>query len=678
MLPNSGARWRKPNNIPPVQSFVTSADVLLLYPPVSQCRSPHLALPLLKAYLRSQGIACDIVDLNLQCFRHVMQPARLQRAVTRIEQRLLAGGSGSLGQDSLEASAQLAFLHWDYVRPRLTASMDLLSQRTPRPLDDPMLRQAEQVVRLAYQILSTEFFPVRWEEDVYAGGFDAANCRDLMRAAGEVETNPFTEYDEEADLERTLDLAARRVIGISICYQSQLVASLTLARFLRRRLGPEAIIVLGGPVSMYMRRNPQAILPLFEWVSGVVFGEGEAPLVGLHRIARGCGSLREVPALLFREGDCVQQTEPRRATRLNELPRPSFDQLPLDAYVCNRLELPVFSERGCYYGQCAFCCVDLSPDRRFDSRRAELLVDDIVHYREAHGATHVLLITTALPAAKALDFSNRLIERQVEIRWGSNVRYENRFTEAILGQMRASGCVSLNVGLESGSERIVAAMKKGFTIEEAVQFHARAAGAGIRMGLYIMLGFPGETDDDRAETVRVLKELNLRLEDLSIGQFVLHEFAPMFENPQAYGIEVEDSGDQLPFQRTFHYADGRPLPEDLVTPFRAQLSTSLEPALCAADGSDLDLRQPLEMATPILIREAAGSPMRFLILAESDGTVFEVEDRLFVETLRLADGENSIEAISRGLQQPTDRVRAVVSELMANRLVAPCALAPTP
>ena len=124
------------------------------------------------------------------------------------------------------------------------------------------------------------------------------------------------------------------------------------------------------------------------------------------------------------------------------------------------------------------------------------MVEDMEHYHEASGATHFLFITTALPALKAKEVSTLLIDRELPIRWGANIRYEDKFTDAILRHMAESGCLMLNVGLESGSDRIVALMKKGFTIAQAEAFHERARHAGIRIGLYIMLGFPGETDAD--------------------------------------------------------------------------------------------------------------------------------------------------------------------------------------
>jgi radical SAM superfamily enzyme YgiQ (UPF0313 family) len=669
-----------------------SADVLLLYPPTSQVRSPHLAIPLLQAYLAEQGVGCDIRDLNLACFQYFISPSRLDLSVQRISRRLgLEAMHPQAYPMNARMEAEAALLRWEHSRGELEDSLALLSIRTGDLPSEDVVQAANRRIGDAFSLLSAEFYPVRWEEEIFSGPFDTSRCEQVVDFASRDRGNPFAEFWQQQDLAAELDLSQRRLVGISICFLSQLVGGLTLARCIRSAAGAELPVVIGGPVAMYMRKNPKALQSLFDSVSCVVYGEGELPLLDLHRavseqqsfaklpvldLHRAVSeqqSFAKVPGILFRDAGGTVQINPHGpAPRLNSLPRPTFEQLPLQSYLCNHLELPIFSERGCYYGKCAFCCVDLSPDRRFDSRRASLMVEDLAYYKGSLNATHFLFITTALPAAKARNIADHLCDQQIRIQWGTNIRYEDRFTDKILQRMADSGCLVLNVGLESGSDRIISLMDKGFTIAQAESFHARARKANIRMGLYIMLGFPGETGEDRLETARVLTRLGVGLDDLSIGQFVLHEFAPMFQNPEAHGLRIHDQDDALSFELSFSYRDGRSVERDLVGPFKSALATMLEARdhpERTAEARDLPPQSQVVRPCAVAVRRVGGAPARYLVLSEADGSVCEMADERYVRTLELADEPRSIQSIATECGQPTDEISTVVTELISHGLL---------
>lgn len=645
-------------------------DLLLLYPPASQARSPHLALPLLKGFLEARGIGCDIADLNLRCLYHFLRPGRIRTSLARIRARLEGEAAGD---EAFRSRAELALLYGELVEGRIRESVRTLA-RGPSDAGDPeAVPRAEAVVRRALEILSAEFHPSRWEEEAFVTRFDPSRMEEVVAAAGTAGENPFSEFFAlDGEWER-LHLAERSMVGISICYQSQLIPGLTLARAVRQRMGPDFPIVVGGPIGMYMRRNPPALGPLFDLVSHVVYGEGEATLVELYRTLTEGGRMEDVPGLLYRRDGKVRMNPHRASPRLNELPRARFGQYPLRRYLSPTLELPVFSERGCYYGKCTFCCVDLSPERRFDSRRPEKMIRDVAYYRRVHGARHFLFITTALPALKGRRIADEILGRGLDVRWGSNIRYEDRFTSEILARMRRSGCVVLHVGLESGSDRIIDKMEKGFTVEQARAFHGRAREAGIRIGLYIMVGFPGETDADRLATARFLVEAGMEMDDLSIGQFILHEFAPMFQNPGDYGLRVLDNAGQLPFQRSFVLENGRE-PDRLVEAFR----TLLRKLFSDRDHRDRppSVGEPppppdatLSRSPDTAVLRGIGEAERYLVYNLATDSTFEVEDPLYGRAVISADGRTTVAELARRSDTDPASVATVVRELAREGLV---------
>lgn len=590
-----------------------ASEILLLYPPASQLRTPHLALPLLKSYLNDQQVNADIADVNIACQYFYLSKEELGKCIDKIKKKTAMN-------EEIMVEANCAIAYWENVRLNLDKAFEILSCRDEQFPTETDTNLAEATLKQAYHIISTAYFPTIWSEEMVKTPYDVSNCLELLRSVNDENTNPFISYFDSPEFARLINAAERKLIGVSLCFDSQLVAGFTMIKKLREMTNGNAKIIIGGPLAMFMRRNTEAVKLLFDWIDAIVYGEGELPLLQISEAIDAGKPISDVGGLILLKEDMVVTTPYSKGPKLYELPTPDFSDYPLDKYLSNRLELPVMSERGCYFGDCAFCCVDLSPDRHFDSRKAEQMVDDMRYFNKQYKATTFLFISTALPALKAQKLSMEIIKSGLKIKWGSNIRYEDRFTQDILAIMRTSGCIVLNVGLESGSEKMVALMRKGFTIDQAKEFHKRAAIANIRIGLYIMLGFPGETEEDRDETFRFLREMGLGEKDISISQFSLNEFAPIFDEPQNFGIRILERGNELPFQRNYEMMNGEDPRIDLVTPFLKRFNSKHEEV---AD-IFLSAESILEMGGDFINAPSFYSGIT-QILSPIDGSIYELD-----------------------------------------------------
>ena len=77
----------------------------------------------------------------------------------------------------------------------------------------------------------------------------------------------------------------------------------------------------------------------------------------------------------------------------------------------------------------------------------------------------------------------------------------------------------LRVGLETASQRVLDLMNKGVSASEFYAYFKNAAEEGIRMHAYIMLGFPGEEENDRMITERFLRRTAPYIYSYSISIF---------------------------------------------------------------------------------------------------------------------------------------------------------------
>jgi radical SAM superfamily enzyme YgiQ (UPF0313 family) len=79
-----------------------------------------------------------------------------------------------------------------------------------------------------------------------------------------------------------------------------------------------------------------------------------------------------------------------------------------------------------------------------------------------------------------------------------------------LERIRAAGLTRLHIGLETGSSKVLARIKKGAGPDTMIRGCAKARDAGFEVSLYVLIGIGGESDwqEHAAETAKVLNEIN--------------------------------------------------------------------------------------------------------------------------------------------------------------------------
>src|SRR6185436_4009937 len=113
------------------------------------------------------------------------------------------------------------------------------------------------------------------------------------------------------------------IIGFSLTFETQLIASLALARRIKERW-PNTRIVFGGAACI--SGQGIAILKSYDFIDAVCLGEGDALIIPLVRALRGDGDLAEVKGIAYRTGDQIHITE--RAEPIIDLewiPAPNYD-----------------------------------------------------------------------------------------------------------------------------------------------------------------------------------------------------------------------------------------------------------------------------------------------------------------------------------------------------------------
>jgi radical SAM superfamily enzyme YgiQ (UPF0313 family) len=275
---------------------------------------------------------------------------------------------------------------------------------------------------------------------------------------------------------------------------------------------PELFTLLGGP---HATLNPDECLAegLFD---AVCVGEGEYPTLEL------AGQLQEgrrpsgIPNLLIvgQNGD-VERNAPRRFLQdLDDLPFPDREMwIPWCANPTSRPSVLV--GRGCPFN-CTYCCNHAlrktATGRYVRLRSPHNVVEELEAMKEAEpnfGEVYLEVETLGINMTWALELCSQLRDfnarLEFPITFGTNLRVTpNRDYDELFAAMAAANFRFVNIGLESGSERIrQEVLKRRYSNDDIVRTVQTARKHGLQVGLYNLIGLPGETPRDFRETVLV-------------------------------------------------------------------------------------------------------------------------------------------------------------------------------
>jgi hypothetical protein len=316
------------------------------------------------------------------------------------------------------------------------------------------------------------------------------------------------------------------VIGVSVLYSGQVLAGL-VATLVSRSLWPRARIVWGGPHVTALRD----VIPLDEdfghLVDGFVFGAAEGTFVALLDVVdRGAAWPEAV--ITAGGGHSINGTSGG-----NVLPR--FDDL--DLYGVPVLTLPAQTGRGCAYGRCTYCTYPAIEGEVVDLGLG--MLDHVVRKASERGAAVSIKDSLLLPSR--LEQVANLVAGRVP--WAGCTKLHPRLDRAFLARLAASGCRTLEFGLETliaDSQVLIAKRQTEALLAKVLDACAQA---GIHPVVNLITGFPGEEPEAAAAMRSSVEEALLAAGGPGFGQvehnsFELERLAPLAKDRR---IEITGS-----------------------------------------------------------------------------------------------------------------------------------------
>jgi anaerobic magnesium-protoporphyrin IX monomethyl ester cyclase len=340
----------------------------------------------------------------------------------------------------------------------------------------------------------------------------------LRQAGHEVKLLDCTFLTRGNALEAAIDAKAK-IVGI-YCMVSMLEDCLWMAKQLRDHC---SILVAGGPLPTC---EPLSFIESFDVV---VRGEAEETVCELIRAIESGADLSSVSGIVYqtRTAASVEEIDgysfsPDRPfiRELDNIPFPARDLLPNQDYILYAKGkygysiTTVLSTRGCPY-QCEFCS-NVVFGGSYRERSAHNVVDEIevalgMGYERISFADDVF----TLNRDRVLKICEEINRRKLSFAWECLGRVD-RSDDRVFQAMRNAGCTRIYFGVESGNDSILKLMNKKITKQQAQNAVEAAHRAGLQVGAFFILCYPGETNDTVLETLHFATNLPLDYLGLSM------------------------------------------------------------------------------------------------------------------------------------------------------------------
>ena len=343
------------------------------------------------------------------------------------------------------------------------------------------------------------------------------------------------------------------LVLLSVPFPGSVYAALRIAQVIKKKYPLIKIALGGGYVNTELRELTEP--RVFDYVDFITLDSGERPLLALIEHLNGQRGISRLVRTFIRnekgQVQYIQWAEPD--VPFEEVGTATWDGLPLGSYLSlldmlnpmhrlwsdgrwNKLTVA----HGCYWKKCSFCDVSLDYISRYETASASLLVDRIEQIVAETGQTGFHFVDEAAPPKILKALAEELVRRQVVISWWGNIRFEKTFTPELADLLAQSGCIAMSGGLEVASDRLLALMEKGVTVEQVARVTKSFSDVGILVHAYLMYGFPTQTTQETVDSLEYVRQL---FENGCIQSGFFHRFtctvhSPVGKNPEAYGIEL--------------------------------------------------------------------------------------------------------------------------------------------
>jgi len=325
------------------------------------------------------------------------------------------------------------------------------------------------------------------------------------------------------NLYKKIESYAPTHIGIT-AFTSNIKSAWKTAEAIKKKFS-QIPITIGG---IHVSALPEESLAECPYVDYVIIGEGEESFYALLENIDTPQNFHQIRGLGYRRNSKIIINPPSDHYHIDmdTLPMPAWHLFDLKKYKeypfrdktinSNPHEFLLQTTRGCPY-LCKFCSRNFGNNVR--QKSPSIVVEEISVLINSFNAKYLLFADETFTINKKYtqDLCHLIINRGLDkkIAWSCATRVD-KLDEKILSLMKNAGCVSIFVGLESGSQKILNLINKDIQTKDFIGVLNNIKEQGISTVTSFILGFPSETTQDIKKTIKVSLALPLDFASFNI------------------------------------------------------------------------------------------------------------------------------------------------------------------
>ncbi len=268
-------------------------------------------------------------------------------------------------------------------------------------------------------------------------------------------------------------------------------------------------IILGGPDITYNLKNYLNI-----GVDFLIIGEGEQTTLELYNAIANNEDYSQIEGIAYLKNGTLKKTAPRiRLKNLKELPLPNRSAIPVEKYLeiwkthHGKSSMTISTQRGCPY-TCKWCSTAVY-GQSYRRRPPNMVAAEMRMLKDTYNPDSVWFVDDVFSVSHKWikEFHKEVSKQKANIPFECITRAE-RLNDEILRLLKESGCFRIWIGAESGSQKIIDAMDRRVDVDVVKNAIQKTNALGIETGTFIMVGYPGEDEQDILETINYLKAAN--------------------------------------------------------------------------------------------------------------------------------------------------------------------------
>ena len=289
----------------------------------------------------------------------------------------------------------------------------------------------------------------------------------------------------------------------------------------------------------FMKENPHFDL--------AACGESEDTILEIINFLNGTKRLEDIKGIVARtsDGELLVTESLGILKDLDRLPMPNYTTFDFyspfpklkrfDYFKDSIADYYMITSRGCPY-KCTYCNAPQTLGHRWRVRSLDTIISEIRHVKKTYKNVDFINIADdnfTLDKKRAKKILREIIDKNLNIKWKlpNGVRAD-KLDDELVGLMKESGCVSIMLGVESGSPEVFNRIKKGETIEDVAAAAKLVKKYGIRLVGSFIIGLPYSNYKRDMETVRFAKRLQF-------DRTIFNLLVP-YATTEAYRILVND------------------------------------------------------------------------------------------------------------------------------------------